>query len=85
MINRLMLILSMMLISQFVFANEQSPTPNTANITYKKGALCNNQGGGIFKCVGLGDLTIPEIYAKGYRVVATLPNGFGGYIFIEEQ
>jgi len=87
MLRGLILLLPMMLVSQFVFADSdaRTPTPTSVNSTYKKGALCYNAGSAIFRCVGLGDITIPDIYAKGYRVVATIPNSQGTYIVIEEQ
>jgi hypothetical protein len=89
MLRGLILLLPMMLVSQFVFADSDArtptPTPTSVNSTYKKGALCYNAGSAIFRCVGLGDITIPDIYAKGYRVVATIPNSQGTYIVIEEQ
>ena len=87
MLKRQMLILPMILASQFVFADvgTRVPTGSASTNTYKKGLLCYNAGSSAFKCAGLGDVTIPEIYANGYRVVATLPSSGGGTIVVIEQ
>jgi hypothetical protein len=76
-----------MLASQFVFADAdtRSPALNAATSTYKKGLLCYNAGGATFRCAGLGDIALADIYAKGYRVVATFPASSGTYVVIEEQ
>lgn len=87
MLKGLIIILPMMLVSQLVLADadSRSPAPNTVNSTYKKGLLCYNAGSATFRCTVLGDITVQDIYAKGYRVVATLPASSGTYVVIEEQ
>jgi hypothetical protein len=87
MLKNLILLLPMILVSQFVFADTGTrvPTASAATNTYKKGLLCYNAGSSAFKCAVLGDVTVAEIYANGYRVVATLPSSGGGTIVVIEQ
>ncbi len=59
---------------------------NNRGASFKNGGLCMRHFTGAFECDVLGVMTIPNIYAAGWRVVAmSNPSNSSTLIVIEEQ
>lgn len=71
---------------QDLMAAAKGSAKNSGAASLKKGELCMRHFTGAFRCDSIGVVSIPEIYAAGWRVVAmSNPSEASTLIVIEEQ